>query len=41
VAEYVVDVVGLVGHEDDGAVGAGGDGEIEVGVAGSGIFDAG
>ena len=40
VEEYVVDVVRLVGHEDDGPVGAGGDGEVEVGVAGSGVFDA-
>ena len=33
-------VVWLVGHEDDGAVGADGDGEVEVGVAGAGVFDA-
>ena len=36
----LVDVVGLVGHEDDGAGGVGGDGEVEVGVAGAGVVDA-
>ena len=34
VFEYGFDVVGLVGHEDDGSVGFGGNGEVEVGVAG-------
>ena len=40
VGDDVVGVVGLVGHEDDGAVGFGGDGEVEVGVAGAGVVDA-
>ncbi len=40
VLDDLVDVVGLVGHEDDGAVGIGGDGQIEVGVAGAGVVDA-
>jgi hypothetical protein len=40
VFEDVYDVVGFVGHEDDGGVGAGGDGEVEVGVAGAGVFQA-
>ena len=40
VGEDVVGVVGLVGHEEDGAVGVGGDGEVEVGVAGAGVVDA-
>ncbi len=35
-----VGVVGFVSHEDDGAVGFGGDGEVEVGVAGSGVVGA-
>ena len=35
-----VGVVGLVGHENDGAVGLCGDGEIEVGAAGAGVVDA-
>ena len=34
------DVVGLVDHEDDGALGEGWDGEVEVGVAGSGVVGA-
>ena len=40
VGDDVVGVVGLVGHEDDGAVGFGGNGEIEVGMAGAGVVDA-
>ena len=36
----VVGVVGFVCHEQDRAVGLGGDGEIEVGVAGAGVFYA-
>ncbi len=35
-----VGVVGLVRHEDDGCVGFGGDGEVEVGMAGAGVVDA-
>jgi hypothetical protein len=35
-----VGVVRLVDHEDDGAVGFGGDGQVEVGVAGSGVVGA-
>ena len=35
-----VGVVGLVDHEDDGAVGLGGDGQVEVGVAGSCVVSA-
>lgn len=35
-----VGVVGLVGHEDDGRSGVGGDGEVQVGVAGGGICEA-
>ena len=38
--EDVVGVVGLVGHEDDGGVGVGGDSEIEVGAASVGVVDA-
>ncbi len=33
-------VVGLVRHEDDGAVGLGWDGEVEVGVAGGWVIDS-
>lgn len=40
VADDVVDVVGLVAHEDDGRGGIGGDGEIEVGGAGAGVVGA-
>ena len=40
VLDDFVDVVGFVGHEDDGAGGLGGDGQIEVGVAGTGVVDA-
>jgi hypothetical protein len=36
----VVGVVGFVGHEEDGAVGLFGDGEIEVGVAGGRVVDS-
>lgn len=36
-----VGVVGLVRHEDDWRAGLGWDGEIEVGVAGAGVVDAG
>ena len=35
-----VGVVWLVCHEDDWAVGVGGDGEVEIGVAGAGIVDS-
>ena len=37
VGDDVVGVVGFVRHEDDGAVGFGGEGEVEVGVAGTGV----
>ena len=40
VVENVVCEVGLVRHEDDGAIGFGGNGEIEVGMAGAGVVDA-
>src|SRR5579875_3906793 len=40
VADDVVDVVGLVAHEDDGRGGEGRDGEIEVGGAGAGVVGA-
>jgi len=36
----LVGVVGFVCHEEDGAVGFGGDGEIKIGVAGAGVVDA-
>jgi hypothetical protein len=35
-----VGVIGLVGHENYGCAGGGWDGEIEVGMAGAGIFEA-
>lgn len=35
-----VDVVGFVRHEDDGCVRLGGNGEVDVGVAGAGVFEA-
>ena len=37
VQDDLFDVVGLVAHEENGGVGAGGDGEVEVGDAGSGV----
>lgn len=40
VCENFVGVVGLVRHEEDGAVGFCGDGEVEVGTAGAGVVDA-
>jgi len=40
VGENFVGVVRLVRHEDDGTVGFGGDGEVEVGTAGAGVVDA-
>ena len=40
VGDDVVGVVRFVCHEQDGAVRFGGDGEIEVGMAGAGVFDA-
>jgi len=40
VGEDIVGVIGLVRHEDDRAVGFGGNGEIEVGMAGAGVVDA-
>lgn len=36
----VIGEVGFVRHEEDGSVGFGGNGEIEVGVTGAGIIDA-
>ena len=36
----LVGVVGLVRHEEDGAVGFRGDGQVQIGVAGAGIVDA-
>ena len=36
----MVGEVGFVRHEKDRAIGFGGNGEVEVGVAGTGIFDA-
>ena len=38
--EDIVGIVGLVGHEDDGGVGRGGDSEIEVGTASVRVVDA-
>ena len=32
--------VGLVGHEDDGAIGFDGEGEVEIGMAGAGVVCA-
>ena len=40
VEDDLFDVIGLVAHEDDWGVGAGGDGEVEVGDAGSGVVGA-
>ena len=40
VGDDMVCEVGLVRHEEDGAVGFDGEGEIEVGVAGAGVVDA-
>lgn len=40
VGDDIVGVVGFVRHQQDGAVGFGRDGEIEVGVAGAGVIDA-
>ena len=39
-SDDVVGVVGFVGHEQDGAIGFGGDGEIEVRMALAGVVDA-
>ena len=36
----MVGEVGLVRHEKDGTIGFGGNGEVEVGVAGAGVFNA-
>ena len=36
----LVGVVGLMRHQDNGAIGIGGDGEVEVWMAGTGIVDA-
>lgn len=41
VLDDVIDVVGLVTHEDDGRAGIGGDGEVEVWLAGTGVVGAG
>ncbi len=41
VVDDLVGVVGGVGHEEDGAVGVGGDCRVEVGCAGGGVGDAG
>ena len=38
--ENVVGEVGLVSHENDGAIGFGGNGEVEVGMAGAGVVYA-
>ena len=40
VGDDVVGIVGFVCHEDDGTVGFGGNGQVEVGVAGAGVVDA-
>ena len=37
VKDYVLDVVGLMAHEDDRGAGVGGDGEVEVGGTGPGV----
>ena len=40
VGEDHVGIVGFVRHEDDGAVGFGGDGQVQIWVAGAGVVDA-
>ncbi len=40
VGEDFVGKVGLVRHEEDGTVGFGGNGQVEVGMAGAGVVDA-
>ncbi len=40
VGEDLVGVVGLVRHEKDGTVWFGGNGQVEVGMAGAGVVDA-
>jgi hypothetical protein len=36
----LVDIIGLVAHEEDRRIGSGGDGEVEIGPAGSGVVGA-